>query len=66
MIATISLLTPNNERQLSVNIFGLCIMGNQMAVQRSHPIINVMAAFMGIHTIDDIATTSQKLVSMVH
>jgi len=36
-----------NERQWSVNVLELCILDNQISIQRYHSIIKVSAAIMG-------------------
>jgi hypothetical protein len=59
MILVTRLLLPSkNERQLSIKVSGSCIMDDQMALQQSHPVITVLAAFLRTNATDVIATTS--------
>lgn len=59
MILVTRLLLPSKyERHLSIKVAGSCIMDDQMALQQSHSVITVLAAFLRTNASDDIATTS--------
>ena len=49
---------PENEHQLSINIFGFCILDTLTAMEGCYPIIIVLAPFIGKNARADIATTS--------
>jgi len=58
MLGTTSLLSPEDERQQSVNDICSCILDNQMAMQPRQPTILELAAGMGQNATNDIAITS--------
>jgi len=47
-----------NEHQLSVNNLSSCIVDNLMAMKRSKPATNLLAAYIDINASDEIASAS--------
>jgi hypothetical protein len=60
MLAMISLLPSEKVHPCCINVFGSCNFDNVFAMQRYHPIIEVLAALVCNNTSDDIASTSKN------
>jgi len=63
---TLSLPSPINERQQSVNNFWSYIMDNQWAMQLPQPIIIVFSTIMGKNATDNHTTTGWQYDSTEH
>jgi len=66
MLVTTLLLSPQNQSQQFVNDCCSSNLNNQTAVQRHSSMISVVAAVIGKHDTDNIATTFYKWASTEH
>jgi hypothetical protein len=66
MGVTILLQPQKHERQWRFNIFGSCMLGNQMAIQHNYSNITILAAYMSKSARENIATSSSDWALMVH